>query len=291
MHPYRTLTALAALVLIVVGSSFALQAREKIPDHSFDRETVLDDKGLQQWTPWDEVCPQCKAVKEIECPMCKDRDMDHCLECGGKKRTVCHTCAGTGRYPDPMVQIMCPYCRGAAVYPCAQCWGAGSFGVTEANGDSRREKCRGCKETGGWACAPCDGTRVIKTITIKKKPLAEVSLADLKEERTTLKDVLAKVEAFTPEENYRKTEKAFTTTLKKPSKDFPTIKPMLEVFEEVYKGFVKVGISYEGFEGKITHQFYIFQDRLTWHLRHQILVLDKEIARAEFNESVNAGSK
>jgi uncharacterized membrane protein len=291
MNPYRTLCALAALVLLVVGSSFALQAREKIPDHSFERETVVDEQGLQQWAPWDEVCPQCKAVKEIECPLCKDRDVPNCMECGGDQRAVCRVCAGSGRYPDPMEKIMCPYCRGAAIYPCAQCWGAGSFGVTEANGNSRREKCRGCKERGGYDCVPCEGTRVIETVKIKKKPLAEASLEALKEKREALEEVLEVVENFEHGKNHRKTDKAFSAALKKPAKEFPVIKPMLELFEEVYKGFVKAGTGYEGFDGKITHQFYIFQDRLTWHLRHQILVLDKEIARAEFNESVNAESK
>lgn len=291
MNPYRTFCALAALCLLVLGSSFALQAREKIPDHSFERETVVDEQGLQQWAPWDVVCPQCKAVKEIECPMCKDRDMPHCIECGGDQRAVCRTCAGTGRYPDPMVEIMCPYCRGAAVYPCAQCWGAGTFGVTEANGNSRTEKCRGCKERGGYDCAPCEGKRVVQTITIKKKPLAEASPDALKEKREALKEVLEVIENFEHGKNHRKTEKAFASELKKPTKEFPIIKPMLELFDEVYSGFVKAGVGFEGFDGKITHQFYIFQDRLTWHLRHQILVLDKEIARAEFNESVNAESK
>lgn len=285
----RILTPLLALVLLVVAASaLATQAREKIPDHQFDREVVVDEDGLQQWAPWDIVCPTCKAVKEIDCPLCAERDVPNCIECGGDKRAVCRTCAGTARYPDPMVEIVCPYCRGAAVYPCAQCWGKGSFGVT---GNARDEKCRACDQKGGYECEPCDGTRRVQTVQFKKKPLAEADLDDLRELRDELKEVLANLEGFEHDKNHRKTDKAFQSLLKKNAKAFPVLKPVGSMFSEVYKGFVKVGVQYEGFEGKVTHQFYIFQDRAVWHLRHQILVLDKEIARAEFNEAVTAEKK
>ena len=61
----RTFFSLIAMVLLGLGS-FALQpqSRDKIPDHAFERETVIDEQGLQQWAPWDVTCPQCKAVKE-----------------------------------------------------------------------------------------------------------------------------------------------------------------------------------------------------------------------------------
>ena len=200
-------------------------------------------------------------------------------------------CTGTARVPDPVVEIACPYCRGIGYYPCAQCWGAGSFPVNQEDGSVKDEKCRGCKEVGGFECMPCEGTRRLPAITVKKKPIAEAKLKDVKATRDELKELLAKLEAFEHESSARKTEKSLNQLFKKHTKTFPVSKPMLEMFEEVHKAFSKSASGYQGYDDKLARQFFIFQDRTTWLLRHQILLLDKEIARAEFNEAVLAESK
>lgn len=288
MTTRRPLAALAAFLLLALSASaLVMQAREKIPDHEFERETVVDDEGLKQWAPYDVTCPQCKAVGEIECPLCKDRDMPNCPECGGDDRAVCRICAGAKRLPDPMVEIICPYCRGAGIYPCYQCWGRGEFGVSAADGSSRTEPCRGCDEKGYWECLPCEGTRLVQTVEVGRDTLPEADLDDTKELREELQELLTKNEEFEHDERHRKTAKLLEQFWKRPArKTFPVLDPVMELFEEVRKGFRLSASGYEGFEGRLTHLFYTFQDRVTWHLRHQILVLDKEIERKEHNQQV-----
>lgn len=293
MTDYRTLGPLCLVALLTMSALVPRpQTRDKIPPHEFERETVLDDAGLQQWAPLEDApCAMCKGTKEIPCYVCGETAREHCLVCGGDQRSVCSMCTGTARAPDPIVEVSCPYCRGIGVYPCAQCWGAGSFPVAQADGSVLDEKCRGCKERGGFDCAPCEGTRRIPSPTIKKKAIAEADLEDLRELRVTLQEQLEKLESFEHESNARKTEKALGQLFKKSAKSFPVSKPMLEMLEEVHKAFSKSASGYEGYDDKLARQFYIFQDRTTWLLRHQVLLLDKEIARAEFNEAVLAESK
>jgi len=292
MNITRNLHALAVLLLLALGTTaFAAQTREKIPDHNFERETVIDDAGLQQWAPWDVPCPQCKAVKEIPCYVCGDTAREHCIICGGDQKSVCIMCTGTARVPDPVVEVACPYCRGIGVYPCAQCWGAGSFPVGQADGSTKVEKCRGCKELGGFDCLPCEGTRLLPAIKIKKKLISEAKLKDVVKLREDLVRALAAFEAFEHEKNGRKTEKAFGKLVKKHSKSLPLLKEMFVLFEEMHKAYSKSAAGYEGYEKKLTKQFFLFEDRTIWLLRHQILLLDKEIARAEFNAAVLAEAK
>lgn len=287
MKLHRNLGLLVPLlILILSAASLAMQAREKIPDHVFVRETVIDEEGLQQWAPWEVKCPQCRGVKEIDCPLCVDRDSPNCIECGGDKKAVCRVCVGKGELPDPVIHIACAYCRGAGVYPCAHCLGAGTFSVREQDDSVRIEKCRGCKEHGGFECTPCGGTRLLPAISIKKNPLAEAEIEDMQDTREVLVETLAVLEKFKHDSSHRKTEKALQKLLKDPSKTYPVLKDMLALLEEVHKAFSKSGSGYENYDGKLTHQFYIFQDRTVWLLRHQILLLDKEIARAEFNAAV-----
>jgi len=286
---WRTFATL--MLLTLVASALTLQSRDKIPDHEFERETVVDDAGLKQWAPWDMTCPQCKGVKEIPCYVCGDTAREHCIICGGDQKSVCSMCTGTARVPDPVVEVACPFCRGIGVYPCAQCWGAGSFPVNQADGSVKDEKCRGCKELGGFDCLPCGGTRRLASPTVKKKLLAEAAIKDRKAVRASLAKLLASLETFEHGSSARKTEKALGQLFKKYAKVFPVSKDMLELFAVVHKAFSKSASGYQGYDDNLARQFYIFQDRTTWLLRHQIFLLDVEIARAEFNESVLAESK
>jgi hypothetical protein len=290
MNLRRTTGPLAALLLlpllVLLTAAFAQQAREKIPDHRFERATVIDAEGLKQWAPWEQPCSVCKKVKQIDCPLCEGRESPNCIECGGDKRAVCRACAGTAKHPDPVVEIICAYCRGAGVYPCPQCWGAGFFKVANPDGSAKKLKCRGCKERGGFDCTPCDGTRLLQAVTVKRKPLGEAKLKDMRALREDLKETLDLIGEFRFERSHRKTEKSLQKLFKGPSKSFPVLADMLELLATVHKGYAKVGTGYESFSANLTHQFYIFIDRTVWLLRNQILLVDMEIARAEFNAAV-----
>jgi hypothetical protein len=282
MTPFKALLLCAAPLLCAASSP--AQVLEKIPEVQIERDTELDAAGLRQFVPFEVKCPASQGRANFKCLGCDGVEMPHCTECDGTKLAPCRTCAGTGNLLDPLVEMVCPYCRGSAWYNCAQCNGFGSFGVNQADGSSVRQKCGSCKEQGRFACSVCGGTRKLPSVRVKKKAPTEAALKDLAATHAALAEVLAELETFEPVDRPAKSQKALEKLLAKPKKTLPPLGDMLELLEDVLKGLTKAGAGFQNYEERMDHQLRVFRDRSIYLLRYQLRVLDLCIERAEFNE-------
>ena len=274
------------IALFVGMAAAALQTLEKIPDVNFERAVEVDANGHQQFAAWDVKCEACRGLREWECMGCKDRDLPNCSECKGTKKAPCRVCAGVGKLPDPLLEHICTYCRGSSWYDCAQCAGAGLFYETSPGGERLEKPCGACKKVGRYACNPCGSKRLVETLRVKRKPLTEVSLGDLRELRTEVAGWEAELALLEPLDRAAKTEKALEKIVARPGRTLPPLKDMLVLLEEVQKGLSRAGAGYQNYEERQNHQFRLFRDRSIHMLRHNLRVLDLCIARAEFNENV-----
>ncbi len=136
---------------------------------------------------------------------------------------------------------------------------------------------------GRYPCGPCDGTRRISTVKIKRKPLSEAKLKDLHAMRELLAECEAGLVALKFEERASKIEKALAKVIAKAAKKLKPLKAMPDLLKTVLKGLTKAGAMYQSYDTKVMEQFYRFTDNSTFLLRHQMRVLDLEIERVEFN--------
>jgi len=279
------LLSLATLLFLAAPAATA-QSREKLPDPVVARETVEDEKGLQQWKDEEVECPTCRKAKVVECPMCSGRELPSCPVCEGTKKATCYTCAGTGRSPDPLKEMPCIYCKGLAWYPCGLCGGGGVLRVKEAE-----VKCGSCKGTGFFPCTVCKGTRLLPSVRVKKKDPGDAKLKDLQQVQTELQETLAELEAWEASDTVSKNLKSLGTLLKDPAKSLPPLKDMQKELEEVLKGITRAGSMYLGYEANLLHQFQVFQDRSAYLIKYQLEVLKLCIARLEHNEKILSDGK
>jgi len=282
MASFRTL--LTILLLVLMSGVFTTQeVRRKIPPPEFDRETVVDENGLQQWAPFDHECPHCHGRGIAPCVMCtQGPDNPNCLACGGKKECRCLACNGTKKVLDPILTMRCAYCDGTGFYRCGLCAGAGKIGPPD-----QPISCGACKKKGLYVCTACEGKGVVPTIRIKRKLPWEAKLKDMQDLRKLLQETIETMQKFEPQERASKSMKAIEASVKKVQKKLPPLKGMLELLETVQKGLTKAGAAYQGHEERLAYQFLTFNDRSVYFLQYQVRVLDLCIARAEFNESVN----
>ena len=280
---------LLSIVFLTAAAPLPAQVRQKIPEVNFQREFELDDQGHRQWKRFEVGCGECRGAKVGACKGCKDREIPKCTECAGSKRAKCRTCSGTGAPPDPLVEVICPYCTGTGWFDCAQCVGAGHFKVGQQDGSTTTKKCGSCKEVGRFRCEPCKGKRRIPTVSVKRKPPTEAKLKDLREAREALAECEKKLLAMNFEERSSKIEKQLLASVKKASKLLPALRHMQKTLQVTQKGLTKAAAIYEQYDSKVLGVYYKFTDRSIYLIRHQLRVLDLCIARAEFNEKADSG--
>lgn len=280
------LLSLAALFFLAAPAATA-QSREKLPDPVVTRETVEDEKGLQQWKDEEVECPTCRRAKVVECPMCSGRELPSCPVCEGTKKATCNSCAGTGRFPDPLKEMPCIYCKGLAWYPCGLCGGDGIIQVKE----QADVKCGSCKGVGFFPCSICNGTRRLPSVRVKRKDPGDAKLKDLQSVQADLQKSLAELEAWEPNDTVSKNLKSLSALLKEPAKSLLPLKDMQKMLEEVLKGLTRSGSMYQGYEAGLEHQFHVFQDRSVFLIKYQLEVLKLCIARLEHNEKILSDGK
>ena len=99
------------------------------------------------------------------------------------------------------------------------------------------------------------------------------------------------MDAFEPAERPGKSDKALSKILAKPARQLEALAGMQDMLETVVKGLTKAGANLQSYEANVTHQYLVFKDRTLFLLKHQVLLLDLCIERAEHNEQVEAGGK
>lgn len=279
---------LLTAVVLTAAASVPAQVRQKIPDVNFQRGFETDADGYRQFTRWEVECGECRGMKATACQGCKDRDIPHCTECDGTKRAKCRTCSGTALPPDPLVEVICPYCIGTGWFDCAQCVGAGNFKVNQTDGSVKIQKCGSCKEVGRFSCDPCDGKRRIPVVLVDKKSPTEADRKDLEDARETLAECEQLLLAIDFEQRSSKIEKQIVDSVRKAGKYLPALRRMQKTLEVTQKGLTKAAAIYEQYDTKVLNVYYIFTDRSIYLIRHQLRVLDLCIERAEFNEAVKS---
>lgn len=271
-----------ATIAVGMTAVFSQQTRAKIPDPKIERAWVEDEDGKRHWAELEGKCPDCRGVKKRECERCKGREISICAECEAEKKATCRTCSGTGKVTDPLVDLICPYCWGSSWYRCALCNGGGGFKV-----NTNPVKCLSCKETGSHACTVCDGKRRIPVAKVGSKGPGRASAKNLRKAKATLEECLVSMQAFEPQRSPAKSLKAFSKIVSRPSKVLPSLKDMHGMLEEILKG-LRHGASYPSYEPSVTHQIFVCKDRTVYLLRHQILLLDICLQRAEHNEQAKS---
>lgn len=276
------------LILAVSAAPSAAQVRERLPEPSVERAWVEDEEGLRQWAEYDETCPECRGARIRPCQGCAGRGLSACSECDGTEKAKCRSCAGTGKLPDPLVELPCIFCKGGGWYHCPLCNARGYYGIKDVK---RKIKCGSCKTTGFHACAACEGTRRLPVVVVKRKGPGEAKLKDLLATRELLQPCLVEMDAFEPAERPGKSDKALSKILAKPARQLEALAGMQDMLETVVKGLTKAGANLQSYEANVTHQYLVFKDRTLFLLKHQVLLLDLCIERAEHNEQVEAGGK
>jgi hypothetical protein len=94
----------------------------------------------------------------------------------------------------------------------------------------------------------------------------------------------AALEKFEPDTNVSKANKAFEEIFKPIAKE-KVVKDMLKMLEDETKSVSNSGGSLSGNDERIKTQFFIFKDRTTFLLQHEIRAAEQALERAEFNES------
>lgn len=286
----KTLILIAALFSVAPGT----QERSllKIPEQKLERELVADAEGLKQFAPYEVKCEACRGTGEWECLHCKrfDNKNETCMECEVTRKATCRLCAGNKVLHDPIEAIPCLFCTygfdqgGSGFVNCGLCQGGGELGVTDKDGNKTSQKCGSCKGEGRFPCAVCDGSRIIPTVKVKKKPATEAKAKDLHKVRDGLAAVLVEFEGFEPIARSGKNDKKIEGFIKKHKKTFPPLSGMFESLETIAGGQTKAGAGFAAYEQNLVHTYKVFRDKTIYLLRHQLLVLDACIERAEFNE-------
>lgn len=281
---YLLLLALGLCSLI--PSTAPAQVRYRIPEPKIERAEETDAAGLKQWKALDEACPYCKGQKTAPCVHCAE-ELPVCEECQGKKVAPCRYCGGNGKALDPLVELPCPYCVGAAFHDCALCKSRGSYPVQ--GGGANETKCGACKTKGSIPCSVCKGKRVIPAVKVGKKGPGYAKAAEIAKARDELKKALAAVEAYVPvgkETSKDDLQKA----VNKYVKYLPALKDMQTLLDETLNGLRK-GAGYTAYSEWVLNEFVVFKDRTIYLLKHQLLLLDLCAAHAEHNEKVEAEKK
>ncbi|MDP6538351.1 MAG: hypothetical protein QF903_01395 [Planctomycetota bacterium] len=283
--PFLIPLALTCAALTAWPAGAPSQVRRKLPEPVVERAFETDEEGLRQWTSFDERCATCRGGKTTECEHCKGyEDMPVCAECDGTRKAPCRACRGSGRALDPLEALVCPYCWGSTWYGCKLCKTRGSYPV-KGSGD-REQKCGACKTRGAFECTPCKGLGFLPAVRFGSKGPGEAKLAKLVRARETLAETLEGLKAYQPvHERRSKSEKAFTKAVDPAARILPAIKGAKSLLATSLKGLGK-GAGYVGYADWLDAEFLEFADRTVFLLRHQTLLLDLCIARAEFNESV-----
>ena len=284
MKPLNLIVLLGLLVHLV-GQPLAAQVRKKIPLPKIEREWSEDEQGLWQWQKFEQTCFRCRGAKRRDCEYCKHQERDHCVACGDKKVTVCRVCAGKGKLPDPLLVLMCPYCQGITWHPCRLCAGHGSFPVK--GGGKKNQTCSACKKLGSHKCTACKGKHHLAVVKVGKHGPGKASVKDLKQARSVLQKSLESLEKLELTAKEGKTLKAFLKTIKKSAKILAAIKDMQGLLKKSLKGLRK-GAAYTSYGDNVLAEFAHFKDRSIYLLRHQILLLNICLKRAEHNESMIA---
>lgn len=285
----RYLLALAlgvcSTALFAVSADPLNQVRRKLPEPAVDRAWETDAEGLRQWTAFDERCALCRGGKTTECEHCKGyEDLPACAECDLTKKADCRACRGSGRAHDPLEALVCPYCWGSTWYGCKLCKTRGRYPVK--GGGKREQKCGACKTRGAFLCTPCKGLGFFPAAKIGSGGPGDAKLKNLRNAREKLAKALEEMKAFEPvHESRSKSEKAFTKAIDPAARVLPAVKGMKSLLETSLKGLGK-GAGYVGYADWVDAEFLEFKDRTVFFLRHQLLLLDLCIERAEFNEQV-----
>ncbi len=287
----RNLSLALASLLVLVGLAASQRTLPKIPVVDFTRETTLDAKGLQQFAPFSVECERCKGEGTTVCEGCLEVDMPACTECTGKKRATCRLCDGTKKLHDPLAKRPCVYCEGSGWYDCALCNGFGDIKENAADGTSTSLPCGACKKVGRFVCKPCEGTGVMATVAIKKKPVTEASAEDLTEQKVALEAALKEFEAFQPLERASKTDKALEALVGKHRRTRPELADALALLFEVQKGLARAGAKYVNFPETQAFEYLLFRDRSIHLMRHDVRAIELCLARATHNETVAKSKK
>tara|TARA_R110002126_G_scaffold12416_17_gene54059 strand:- start:1045 stop:1953 length:909 start_codon:yes stop_codon:yes gene_type:complete len=291
----KTLLLLAAIfVAAPVPQEKSLQ---KIPDQTWERETRIDADGLMQFVEYDVKCEVCRGTGTWNCLRCErwqDKN-ETCLECNKTKKATCRTCAGNKKLHDPLEAMICVFCspyyeEASGLVDCVLCGGGGKIIVTDKDGNSNSSKCGSCKGEGRFACAVCEGTRVIESVKVKKKSPGIAKLKDIMKVHEGLTTILAEVEAFEPIARSSKNDKALEAIFKKHGKSFPPLKGMMEMLETVAGGLDKAGAGFANYEPNLIHVYSLYRNKTIFMLRHQIMVLDAHIKRTTHNDAVEEQS-
>jgi hypothetical protein len=286
------LLPLCCLAALTAQKQEAVEIRYPIPER-FERATKTDDKGLEQWAPWDQPkCTTCAGKGKTKCATCErfHDDAKHCVECKRNKdrETGCRTCGGLGYWPDPLEKVTCPQCMGAAVTVCHTCAGGGQIKIT--GGGDRWTNCPACRGDGGWKCATCNGARVVETATLKPS-LKEANSQTLAKAIAATDKVLAAVTAFTPTaKDSRKEVKEFGRIVGEAGPLFPPMKRIGKALEDVM-GKVYGGNQFQGHEEAEANTVGSFKAHTEYYLKHQKRMMELAQKRAETNEKVLAESK
>lgn len=288
--PGPTVVFRLVLVLFLLGAAAGAQQGLKLvaPD-KFERATVTDDQGLQQWAPAPtDKCPTCDGFKETVCQHCaRFDDNKKCPECQMKKKAVCRGCGGLGHWPDPLEKACCPGCQGAGVLPCFVCGGRGLQKVT-GSGDKLFD-CVGCKGEGGHKCGVCNGARLVEVAALKPS-LKEAPVAVLKKALDGVEDTLTDVGKFEPGKDARKSVKEYVKLLGKAASVLPPIKRAPKALEDwMAKNYA--GSVFVGHEENEANAIRLFKNNNEYYLKHQKRMLDLALARAEHNAKVLADKK
>lgn len=277
------------LALLLFAPLASSQTRERIPPPEFERETVVDDAGLQQWAEYKVKCEPCGGRGKNTCAGCKGLEevIPNCTECGGTRIAPCRTCGGGKILPDPLVEMSCPFCRGSGWYNCAQCKGAGTYNTTDQLGNKNSLVCRACDKKGRYECSACEGDRLLPTLRLKKKNAGEAKAKDLVKLRSSLRECLEALQAFEPLERGFKSLDAYEAIMKSYGKKLPPLKASVDQLEIVLKGLRKVAAAYQGYEAKNTFEVLVIKDRTVYLLQYNLRVLDQSVARLEFNATVD----
>jgi hypothetical protein len=276
-------TRLLTLGLVLLSAfavlGLAQTIRPKIPPPEFKREFDVDAAGLRQWKAFDVTCDHCKGVKSQVCENCKETKYPTCIECNGEKHATCRPCGGKGKLPDPLVELACPYCHGSSWHTCGLCNGFGYLSI-----DNVQTKCDTCKQKGLIACGVCNKARRLEVIKVGKKSVGEASSKDLKPLLEKLQATQAALEKFEPDTNVSKANKAFEELFKPIGKE-KVVKDLVKMVEEHTKSVNNGGGGFSGNEERLKTQFFLFKDRTTFLLQHEIRAVEQALERAVHNES------
>jgi hypothetical protein len=288
----RLLSCFWIVFAFAVATPMPAQDIRYVHPEKYERATVADDSGLLQWAKFEEEsCKTCAGTGKTKCPTCerfKD-EVTSCIECKRTKEAVCRACGGLGHFADPLEKVLCSGCRGAGVFVCLQCSGAGAF-PTDTSPD-RPVKCPTCRGDGGWKCTVCDGKRLIETAALKPS-LAEADAATLTKALATTEQELAALDKFQPAggKGVRKLAKELSKQLTIAQQVFPPLKLTAKMFDNVI-GKTFGGSQYQGQDEREAAAMDAFKKSTDYYLRHQKRMIELALKRAEANAKLEAENK